>query len=374
MIRGATCDDECLPADFQNVRILIVRLGAMGDILHALPAVTALRTALDATSPGSWIGWAVEPQWIPLLSANFRPHRSARGPQMPVVDGVHPVKAKRWAHHPFSTSTVIGIRDLRRALRAKQYDVCIDLQGAIRSALVGRMAQASRMIGEANPREPLARWLFREGIETTGVHVVEQALEVVNAAFKENFVYQPPALPSDPAAEIWCEQWLEKRKIERFVLMNPGAGWGAKRWPAERYATVAAELAKMGYATVVNVGPGEARLAEIVCDKERARSFMMRGSITQLIECTRRASLFVGGDTGPLHLAAALKVPVVGIYGPTDPARNGPYGTRNRILRHPASKRDHSRKREPEAGLLTITADDVLEAAEQLLQEPAETQ
>jgi len=345
----------------------------MGDILHALPAVTALRTVLDTTLPGSWIGWAIEPQWIPLVCANFRSHRSAHGPQMPVVDGVHPVKAKRWAHHPFSTSTVIGIRDLRRALRARRYDICIDLQGAIRSALIGRMAQAPRMIGEAHPRESISRWLFRERIETTGVHVVEQALEVVNAVFKNDLPYHAPALPIDPATETWCDQWLAKREIERFVLVNPGAGWGAKRWPAERYAAVAAELAQMGYATVVNVGPGEARLAEIVCANNNARCFMMRGSIQQLIACTRRAGLFVGGDTGPLHLAAALKIPVVGIYGPTDPARNGPYGTCNRVLRHPASRRDHSRKREPEAGLLTITARDVLEAAEQLLQKQAET-
>ena len=100
----------------------------------------------------------------------------------------------------------------------------------------------------------------------------------------------------------------------------------------------------------------------------------MSGSIGELIACTRRASLFLGGDTGPLHLAAALNVPVVGIYGPTNPERNGPYGTRARVLRHPASRRDHTRRSEPEAGLLTITVEDVVEAAQQILQEQASPQ
>ncbi len=288
---------------------------------------------------------------------------------MPVVDQLHRVAAKSWARRPLSLSTLREIQELRNALRAQHYDVCIDLQGAIRSAWIGRMAQAPRMIGEANPREPLARWLFRERIETTGVHVVEQAMEVVHAVLKENLPYQAPALPVDPVAESWCNRWLAERGVERFVMMNPGAGWGAKRWPVERYASVAVELKRIGFATVVNIGPGESQLAEAFSADASARAFPMSGSIGELIACTRRASLFLGGDTGPLHLAAALNVPVVGIYGPTNPDRNGPYGTGARVLRHPASRRDHTRRSEPEAGLLTITVGDVVEAAQQILQE-----
>lgn len=344
----------------------------MGDVLHALPAVTALRSSLNATLPDSWIGWAIEPQWVPLLRADSLSPHATRGPEMPVVDGLHPVSAKQWVRHPFSVSTISGIRELRGALRANRYDLCIDLQGAVRSALIGRMASAGRMVGEAHPREPLARWLFRERIETSGVHVIEQAYEVVAGAFGNSLAALPAALPTDAAAEAWCDAWLAERGIGRFVLINPGAGWGAKRWPAERYAVVAEELVQMGYATIVNVGPGEAALARTICNDDNAHAFMMAGNIGQLIACTRRASLFLGGDTGPLHLAAALRVPVVGIYGPTDPSRNGPYGTRSRVLRHPESRRDHSRKSEPEAGLLTITPNDVLEAARQLLEEKRE--
>jgi heptosyltransferase-1 len=363
-----------LPTQSQTLRILVVRLGAMGDVLHALPAVTALRAALEGTQPASWIGWAIEPQWAPLLCADSTEAACKRGPRMPVVDQLHRVAAKRWARRPFSPSTLREIRQLRESLRAQHYDICIDLQGAIRSAWIGRMAWAPRMIGEANPREPLARWLFRERIETIGVHVVEQAMEVVNAVLNEDLLYQAPVLPVDPVAESWCDRWLAERGVERFVMVNPGAGWGAKCWPAERYASVAAELARMGFATVVNIGPGESQLADAFPADDRARAFPMSGSIGELIACTRRASLFLGGDTGPLHLAAALKIPVVGIYGPTNPARNGPHGTRSQVLRHPASRRDHSRRSEPEAGLLTIAVDDVLEAAQQLLQQQAGTQ
>jgi heptosyltransferase-1 len=347
---------------------LIVRLGAMGDVLHALPAVTALRAVL----PASWIGWAIEPHWKSLLCAESATPSALRGPDMPVVDVLHPVPAKRWARSLLSPSTLSQVQATRSVLRAQHYDICIDLQGAVRSAWIGRMAAASRMIGEAHPREPLARWLFHERVETTGIHVIEQAYEVVAAAIREitheKLSKCPAALPIDGEAEGWCDRWLAERNIERFVLLNPGAGWGAKRWPIDRYADVALELAKFGYATVVNVGPGESGLAEAICANPAARAFAMSGSIGQLIACTRRASLFIGGDTGPLHLAAALEIPVAGIYGPTDPARNGPYGTRALILRHPASQRDHSRRKKPEAGLLTITVKDVLHAARELLE------
>ncbi|MGC9292924.1 MAG: glycosyltransferase family 9 protein [Acidobacteriaceae bacterium] len=348
----------------QDVRILIVRLGAMGDILHALPAVTALRAAL----PECWMGWAVEPQWGALLRAATADAATVRGPQMPVVDRLHWVPAKRWARAPLRAATAGEIAALRHQLRTEQYDICLDLQGAVRSAWIGRMAGAARMIGEAEPREKIARWFFSERIRTQGRHVVEQAREVVDAVLHRALPWLPAALPHDPAAEQFCQQWLEERKIGRFVLMNPGAGWGAKCWPAERYGQVARGLSRMGYATVVNVGPGEEGLAQQVSMASGGDAVPMMGSVGELIACTRRASLFLGGDTGPLHLAAALHRPVVGIFGPTDPARNGPFETRARVLRHPESKRDHARRKAPESGLLTVQVEDVLQAIQEVLQ------
>lgn len=361
------CDDKCLPDHSSSKRILIVRLGAMGDILHALPAVTGLRAAL----PDCWIGWAIEPQWESLLRADSSERMNLRGSAMPVVDVLHTVPAKRWARRPLAPSTWSGIRNLRRELRAEHYDLVIDLQGAVRSAWIGRMAATSLLFGESAPREPLARWFFDERVATTGVHVIDQAREVVSVALQNCGAGPLPnvaaELPLDPGAEEWCADWLAQRAIGRFVLIDPGAGWGAKRWPADRYASVARDLAKVGYSTVVNAGPGEWDLAETIADGARKNVFPMHGGIGQLIACTRRADLSVGGDTGPVHLAAALGTPVVGIYGPTDPARNGPYGTDSRVLRHPSSRRDHTRKKQPEAGLLSIGVDEVVAAARQLL-------
>jgi heptosyltransferase-1 len=338
----------------------------MGDILHALPAVTALRALL----PDCQMGWVVEPQWRALLQAANTP--TLRGLHMPVVDHLHVASVKRWARAPLHRKTMEEIAGLRRELRAMHYDICVDLQGALRSAWIGRMARTARMIGEDSPREWAARWLFTERVRTQGVHVVEQCREVVSAVLHRPVPAMPAALPHDPEAEQTCQQWLEGRKIKRFVLINPGAGWGAKCWPADRYGRVARELARLGLATVVNAGPGEEELAQQVCAASDGCAVPMMGSIGELVACTRRAALFVGGDTGPLHLAAALQRPVVGIFGPTDPARNGPFETRACVLRHPESKRDHARRKEPEAGLLTFQVDDVVQAIQQVLQE-AET-
>jgi heptosyltransferase-1 len=151
------------------------------------------------------------------------------------------------------------------------------------------------------------------------------------------------------------------------VLINPGAGWGAKRWPLERYAAVANELIAKGFRVVVNAGPGEERLADELYRATRNAAIPLSCSLGQLISLTRRVALMIAGDTGPLHLACALGRPVVGIYGPTDPSRNGPYGTKYRVLRSPESRRDHTRHGAPEAGLLTISPEDVLKAAYELL-------
>jgi heptosyltransferase I len=353
-------------------RLLVVRLGAMGDILHALPAVTALRQA----HPGWQIDWVVEPGWAPLLTAQPNPGSGAgRSPQQPLVDGIHLAPVKAWARSPLSGKTRREINQLRKTLRAGGYDAVLDFQGAVRSALIGRLTGCRRVIGEAVPREPAAKWLFTERVETHGAHVIEQDVEVASAVAGDLLGPVQPLLPVDPAAEAWCDQLLEgcaspatpHAPALQIVLLNPGAGWGAKRWPVERYAAVAAGLAERGFCTVVNAGPGEEDLAETIRRQSGGTALTVACSLSRLIALTRRVCLAIAGDTGPLHLACALSKPVVGIFGPTDPARNGPFGTRFRVLRSPDSRRDHSRREEPEAGLLTIHPEDVLKAADELL-------
>jgi heptosyltransferase I len=337
--------------------VLIVRLGAMGDILHALPAVTALRQA----HPNWFIGWAVEPQWRDLLCSG--PY-DRRGPQMPIVDAIHIVPAKKWVRYPLS-AVLHEIPSARRELRESQYDVCVDMQGAVRSAFIARWARASRIIGEDQPRERAARWLFGERVKTQGVHVIEQGIEVANAVEGDSLPVMLPWLPTDPSAEREADAITQP-----FVLISPGAGWGAKRWPVERYAAVSKQLSQSGYSVIINAGPGEEAIANELTFllSGVANVQMLQPTLTELIAITRRTSLIIAGDTGPLHLASALGKPVVGIFGPTDPARNGPFGGKFRVLRHPESRRDHSRHEAPEAGLLTITPEAVLGAAMELLE------
>lgn len=337
----------------------------MGDILHALPAITALRAA----HPGWFLGWAVEPSWRALLCAESKPDDFGRGLRMPLVDRVHRVNTKRWGHYPLSGSTISEIRRVRRSLRAQKYDVCLVLQGTVRSGLIALGTRAPRRIGEMQPRERLARWFFNEEVATTTPHVIEHAIELAGAIAHEKLPVVNPSLPRDEFAEAWCEELFAGDVAGPVVLLNPGAGWGAKRWPVERYGSVARSLADRGYTVIVNAGPGEEELAaELVRTSGGAASFV-ECNVGQLISLTRRAALVIAGDTGPLHLANALGKPVVGIYGPTDPARNGPFHGKFRVLRHPDSKRDHTRRPEPEAGLLTITPEAVLQAAVELLTE-----
>jgi len=340
----------------------------MGDILHALPAVTGLRLR----HPEWFIGWAIEPQWQSLLAAVDAPARFPSGerPTMPLVDRIHHVPAKKWARAPLSADTLIELGALRRELRAAQYDVCVDLQGAVRSAMIGRLAKPPRMIGESAPRESIARNLFQEKVVTSGVHVIDQALEVAQQVAHEQLPCWQPMLPRSPQAEAWCDRTIARG--QSLIMINPGAGWGAKRWPSERYGSLAATLHGLGYKVVVNAGPGEEPIAREVIAASGGVAIAPNMTLDQLIAVTRRTVLVIAGDTGPLHLGCALGVPVVGIYGPTDPARNGPYGVPFRVLRHPDSKRDHSRHRETESGLLTITTDEVLAAAQELLTGPVE--
>jgi len=347
-------------------RLLVVRLGAMGDILHALPAVTALRQM----HPGWVIDWVVEPRWRALLAADEpAPRSNPADPNSarPVVDGLHFAATKDWRKSPFSGRTRHEIQALRQSLKQGDYDTVIDLQGAVRSAVVGRLAGCQRLIGEAHPREQAAAWLYTERVETEGAHVIEQDVELAAAVAGDDLEAVAPWLPVDAAAEAWADEVLP-RKGQRAALINPGAGWGAKRWPAERYAAVARGLMERGMKVLVNAGPGEEALAEQVVQAADGATGVSC-TLEQLIALTRRVSLAVAGDTGPLHLACALGRTVVGIYGPTDPARNGPFGTRFRVLRSPASVRDHTRRDAPEAGLLTISPEAVLQAADELLTE-----
>ena len=344
-------------------RVLIVRLSAMGDVIHTLPAAQALRQAF----PHAMIGWLIEERWADLLCAPGEGRRGPRSAQRPLVDWVHMVDLKGWGKSLFSIPTIEHIARVWNDVRAAHYEIAIDLQGAIRSAVVASWSGAAVVYGAREPREgPAALWYTRQAI-SRGLHVVEQNLSIAEALIGHKVDVPAIELPRNCSAEEIVERRLRSAGIGEFAILNPGAGWGAKQWPAERYGQVAREVAQCGIQSVVNFGPGEENLGREVEQASAGTAKALQSSISELIALTRRAKLFVGGDTGPLHLAAALKVPVVGIFGPTDPARNGPYGTRSVVLRNAASTTTHARNPRADEAMLAINVDAVIDAARILL-------
>jgi heptosyltransferase-1 len=348
-------------------RILIVRLSAMGDVVHTLPAVHALRAAF----PQAYIGWLIEERWAELLCAAGWPRRGPRSGLRPLVDEIHTVNLKGWRKSLFSVSTLQQGAKVWNDVRGAGYDAAVDLQGAMRSAVLARWSGARVVYGAAEAREsPASLWYTRK-VLARGRHVVEQNLSVAGAICSNRKEFSAAEIfldiPCDPRVEARIDERLAQNGIREFVILNPGAGWGAKRWPPERYGEAARGLAKLGVRSILNYGPGEEELGRAAEGASVGTAVAMSCSISELIALTRRARLFIGGDTGPLHLAAALRVPVVGIYGPTDPARNGPYGTRSVVLRSVESVTSHARRAEADEGMLGIGSEAVVEAARELM-------
>jgi heptosyltransferase-1 len=356
-----------IPSGQTIERLLIVRLGAMGDVIHTLPAAHALREAF----PHAHIGWLIEERWAELLCAPGSLRRGFRSALRPLVDEVHTVNLKAWGKSVFSLSTLQRVATVWNDVRDVHYDAAVDLQGAMRSAVLARLSRARVVYGAAEPREsPASLWYTRK-VVACGRHVVEQNLSVATALFEHPGEVSPPDIsgdfPRDPQAEACIQQRLAQDGIGDFVILNPGAGWGAKRWPAERYGEVARKLAEGGVRSILNWGPGEEELVRSAEAASGGAARAMSCTISELIALTRRARLFVGGDTGPLHLAAALRVRVAGIHGPTDPVRNGPYGTRSIVLRSAESVTSHVRRAEADEGMLGIESEAVVAAARKLM-------
>jgi len=349
-----------------HLRILIVRLSSMGDVVHALPAAAALRNAF----PNATIGWLIEERWAELLCTLPTPRCGKRSPQRPLVDIVHTVNLKRWRRSLLESQTWERIAASLSDLRAAHYDVAIDLQGAIRSAILSRWSGAPVLYGASRPREIPASLWYTKKVVANGAHVIEQYCELVDALIGHKTPRLDAVFPCDPIATEIVKNKLRKQGITDFVMLNPGAGWGAKQWPVERYGQLAQRLASEGVRSIINFGPNEETLAREAEAASAGTAQAMAFSIGELIALTRQARLFIGGDTGPMHLAAAMHIPVVALFGPTDPARNGPFRTNSIVLRNPKSPTSLTHRHEPDPGLLEITVDQVAEAAHQLLETP----
>jgi len=334
--------------------VLIVRVGAMGDVLHGMPAVAGLRAAM----PECFIGWAVEDHLVPLL-------RDAEG-AMPLVNKVHVVRTKDWRHKPRSRETAEGIMALRRELRAEGYDVCVDLQGALKAAVVSWMSGSRRVVGSASPKEWPSRWFYGEKVTLTQENVINQAAELVSVGAGVRVGTRPFELPLDAASE----RWVESLGLGTgYAMLSPTAGWGGKEWGVERFGALTAGLRAAGVPVVVNAVAGrDAAAAEAVAAQGAT---VVPSTLAQMIALVRRAGIMIGGDSGPVHMAAALGRPVVMLFGATDPARNGPdfVGARARVIRHPSSVTDYRHHQQTDEGLKQIRVEEVLAAALAMLRD-----
>jgi heptosyltransferase I len=297
------------------VRILFVRLGSIGDIVHALPALAAVRRAL----PGAEISWVVERGAAEILRDN------------PVLESVIEIDTKALRRAPVSGETLSATRRQLRRLRASAFDSALDFQGLLKSALVARLARARRVYGfeRAALREPASRFLLHETVNVPPrANVIRKNLALVSGAL---------GIPvPDAAGEFEFPVGVRPEHVREaagvaaaaggeFAILNPGGGWPTKLWDAARFGALADLLwEREGLRSLVTAGPGEEEsAARAVAASRRGAARPVRLSLKGFYELSRRARVYVGGDTGPTHLAVAAGTPVVGLFGPTEWWRNG---------------------------------------------------
>ncbi len=301
--------------------ILVIRLSAMGDIIHTLPAAISLKKNF----PHRKLAWLVAPRWKALLEGN------------PYIDELIPFDRGAW-------------RDSWRGLRATRPGLAFDFQGLVQSALAGWIARPNRFFGfdRSVAREPMASLLYSDRVPVTGPHRVERNVQLVAAAGARELTY-----------ECWIPpgELKEKLPLRPFVLTSPFAGWAGKEWPLESYEKLALALHKHGFELVANVAPSRAH--EL---RELKHVRVHTSTLSGLIAATRLAMAVVGLDSGPLHLAAALHKPGVGLFGPTDPACTGPFGGSMTVLRAVDVATTYKRHGRIHDSMRAISPDEVVKA------------
>jgi lipopolysaccharide heptosyltransferase I len=337
------------------VRVLIVRLGALGDVVHAIPVAAALRRSFAAAR----IDWLVSAKHREILDL------------VPVIDRRLVINDRGGGD---GASFLASVRELRRA----RYDIAIDLQGLLKSALLARSSGAPRVIGFASAyaREGLARLFYTDAYDPGrgGMydrretrHVVEINLGVLSAI---GITAATPEFPIETIDSPAARRALD-RSGGRFALLNPGAAWPNKRWPPERFGALARALKeRRGLMSAVLWGPGDEALASATVAASGGAAFQTdRTTVADIVALARAAAIMVSGDTGPTHIASAVGTPIVGIYGPTRPARNGPMAVDDETVSRDEMCRCHHLRRckLDRMCLLDIETAEVIDAAERRL-------
>ncbi len=298
--------------------ILIVRLSSLGDLIHTLPAVAAVRRRF----PDARIDWLVEARHRDILLGN------------PDVSGLIEVDTLGWRRKLLSPRTWGEIRAALAKLRERRYDFVLDLQGTLKSAVSAFLARSDRRIGFAasHLKERAAAFLYTERVSTNGgrPHVIDRHLGLLRALdiAAEGRSFSSFPIGRSDAAEAAAERELKRLGFSDFAVLNPGGSWETKRWSPSKFGLLAIEIEReWKLPSLVVFGPGEEELARSVVEASKGSARLApQTSVPELVPYIRKARLFVSGDTGPLHLASACGAPAVGIFGPTDPARNGPFG------------------------------------------------
>lgn len=345
-------------------RIVLVRLGALGDVVNTLPALTALRRAL----PQAYIAWAVESPFAPLLQGHPMLNRVIVVPRR--ARGGNPVRRL--------ADVVRALGIARRELAEEHFDVAIDLHGNLRSGLATYLSRAPVRIGYA--RGQCREWnhLFTNWrVSVAAVHRAERHLAVLRGAGVPVEGMPPPVVPEEPAAANRIEGFLSAVRSgdSPVIVVHPGTSqFGAyKQWPVERFATVVRNLCEqMRARVVVTWGPGERAMAEGAAGGVRGATVAPETSLEELAALVRRCDLFIGADSGPLHLASAVGTPVVALFGPKAPARYGPVFSPRRIVEVPLECRPCRKRRCADPRCMHMVLPQmVFDAASELLRETA---
>jgi lipopolysaccharide heptosyltransferase I len=329
--------------------IVIVKLSAIGDVLHGVPTAVALKRAY----PRARIGWVVEGRSGDVLAGH------------PAVDHLFRVP-RGWLKSPRA------VRRLWRDLRDFRPEVTVDLQGLLKSAIPTWLSAAPIRIGHARPESRECAWLgYTHPVRAASRHVVERNLELLGPLGVHD---ASPAfdMPCWPVSRGRMQEWVASLRLPSApVVINPGAGWPSKIWPAERFAEVARGIRqRQGRRSIVVWGGDRERQAaeRIVVDAGGAAIVAPPTSLHDLGELARLARLFISGDTGPLHLAAAVGTPCIGIFGPVPAERNGPYGACHAVVEPPAGLRpDWNDRKTDTLAMAAIEAECVLAAAGEML-------
>lgn len=325
-------------------RFLVLRLGSLGDIVHTFPAVAGLR----ATFPGAEIVWLAHPRWELLVQSSG------------LVSAIWPLDPR---HTP-------SLRKAIRDIRAARWDAAIDYQGLWKSAGLAFLGGIKTRIGFSAEtiREFGVPVLYTDRVHCRTTHIADQNGELSARAGGRCGV-APFALSVLPQDECIVGEYLRTNQLERYIVLSPGGGWRSKCWPAERFGQLCQLIrAQLNLRCVVNYGPGEDHLASAVRQASgAAEPLLYNGALGPLMALLRHATCIVGGDTGPLHLAVALGTPAIALFGPTDPARNGPYRTSDIVLRAPDAVRTHSRVNETHPSMLRIQVEEVFAAVRRRL-------